>query len=712
MVLVVCVALGCLPAWGEDKILDVDMPSPFVPLPISIDPKKDPLAKRIVVTVEGRVRQESGPEAELMTAYLRTPPAMWPVWARLPDVTGEFAFSSDAEKARVTVSEDQEHPFAHRIVVEGGAPGAPETARPILIERAVLLPIAGTVKQVSGPATDLLPDKVTPGNVWAKIPDQVCTLVFETEGKPDRVVIRVWADKDNRCFVSGKKGDDGNPGTEEKPFKTLQCAVKHLSAKPEKKGGIYMAGGEYDLGDDKLSIKHQISVFGGFDDDGWRRDPIITAPVLLPNGFCENWIDDITDRHKDLRRAEPRYHETIILRRTDKKLTTLAFGSGVGSDPGYLFNAGTPDTYIDGITIYGPDERSSGDTTTSLACCFANKRTVRNCMIVHFYGGGHDFIMMPPGDGRTENNLIGGGGIDPYENNDRPDIPGGFGRWHRNLILGGTGGSYCRILCIWGESGTFTENQIHGGQSVQWTGMQSAHGSMGAERVNVFRKNVLYLDYLFNVFMGSGVIMEDNDIYLFKGGAVGQFTASKALTIRNNNIHLAPGVRQDALWPRLMTRKLGGKFQMDPKEEKYVEPEGEGAGAPTIQDNKFSEMEKPDRRMGTLIDLKRLMAHAAKAGPKAYLRPKDPAKSLKAQVPEKGTVSLTWEESTDPDVVGYIVRYGTKSNSYQNPTILGKVHSYEVKNLKPGTWYFTVVACKEANVECWKFSNEVQAAVE
>jgi len=253
--------------------------------------------------------------------------------------------------------------------------------------------------------------------------------------------------------------------------------------------------------------------------------------------------------------------------------------------------------------------------------------------------------------------------------------------------------------------------------------MQAAHRAMFAERVNVFHKNVFYLDYLFNFFMASGVIMEDNDIYLFKGGAVNGFYASKTLTIRNNHFHLAPGVRQEALWPDKMTRKLGGTFEMPTvpgqgevkkgywNGERYIEPEGEGAGAPTIENNRFTLMEKADRRPGNLIDLKRLVAQVKKVGETAWLRPKDPAKHLRAQVTGDGAVSLTWDESADADVVGYLIRYGRKSNSYQNPTFVGKVKSTEIKNLQPGTWYFTVVPYKEGNVECWKLSNEVQVAV-
>jgi hypothetical protein len=708
-------ALGCLPAWGEDKIVDVNMPSPFVALPFSIGPvQKHPWYPAALVADE-RVKQESGPEAEVTTAY-RNADYTWAVWARLPDVTGEFTFSKvgSDEGAAVKVTEVAEHPYAYQIAIQPtkGSAKVEANTQLILLERAVLLPIQGSVKQISGPATILLPDKSSAEKVWAKIPYQVCTLIFETQGRTDRAVVRVWLDKDNRCFVSGKNGNDANPGTEDKPFKTLPRAVTQVRNKPDQKGQIYIAGGKYDLGLEKMALDYQISIFGGFDENGWRRDPIITESVLLPHAFCENWIDELTDRHKDLRRAEPRYHETQILRDLDKKHPMDTLSVGVVHGPGYLKTAGTPDTYIDGVTIFGPNENRT-DKATTIDAPGQNKRTVRNCILIHCGGFDHDFITSSCGDDRFENNIIWGG-ISETKNNTRCSIVGSFGRWNRNLIVGPSGGSYTRILCLWGEGGMFTENQIHGGDSFGWSGMQAEHRAILAERLNVFRKNVLYLDCLFNPFNATGLVMEDNDIHLFQNCVVSKFKASKALTIRNNNFYLAPSVVKEKLWPKDMTQKLGGKFEVGIKDmgpEKYIEPEGVGTGAPIIENNKFTTMEKPDKRVGNLVDVKKLHNQVLKVGPDAALRPKDPAKNLRGQVTGNGTVSLTWDESADLDVVGYIVRYGQKSNSYQNPTFLGKVKSAEIKNLQQGDWYFTVVPIKEGNVECWKLSNEVRVEV-
>jgi hypothetical protein len=714
---VVSLGLGCLSSWGEDKIIDVNMRSPFVPLPFNIDFVEHPHFYTAATVADGRVIQDSGPETEVMTAY-RTADKSWAVWVRLPDQAGEFEYSKVGtdNSARIKVTEDKEHPYGYRVVIQlvKGSTSEPEAA-PILIQRAVQLPISGRVKQVSGPKTEVITDKDGGENAWVKIPDQVCTLVFETEGKSDRAVIRVWADKDNRFFVSSNKGDDSSPGTEAKPFKTLAYAFKQVKARPDKKGGIYIAGGDYDLGDDPFVLDYQVSLFGGFDENGWRRDPIITESVLLPHAFRENWINDITDRHKDLRRSDPRYHETILFRRTEKRVSTILLG---GAGPGSIQTAGSPDTYVDGLTVFTPDEKNRSDTTTSIDSAAQNKRTVRNCIIIHVCGTGHNFLIATCGDGRFENNLVSGG-IDSARGNTRPNITGTYGRWYNNLLLGPTGGSCTRIINCWGEGGTFIGNQVHGGESTGWTGMQAGHRATLADRVNVFRKNVFYLDYLFQHCMSTGLIMEDNEIHLFCGGVGAdkerKFYASKALTIRNNHFYLAPGLTEDKIWPtEHVTKKLGGKFVFDKDQvdkERYIEPEGEGTGKPVIKDNTYTIMEKIDRRMGNLIDLKTLAAQGAKAGEDSYIRPKDPAKNLRAQASEKGTVSLTWDESADSDIAGYLVRYGQKSNSYQNPTFFEKVKSAEIKNLHPGEWYFTVVPIKAGNVECWKLSNEAQVAV-
>ena len=698
---------------GEEKIVDVTMISPYVPLPFSLTSPTN--ATRFALVTEGRIRQESGAEAEIMTAY-RKRDGTWPVWVQLPDQAGEFGFAHGKERVKVVVAPDSGDPHTYGITVHPEGGGRATNSYSKLFARDVRLPIAGAARQVSGPAATIIPGKSTAENAWVRIPGQVCTLIFAFDGTKERAVVRVWADKDNKCFVSRRKGDDANPGTEDRPCKSIQRAVRLIreaagrGKEPRVRGSVYVSGGEYDLAENGgLTIESEISLFGGFDENGWRRDPIITESVLLPHGFRENWVNDLTDRYKDLRSAEPRYHETILWRSAMQDYRDTIY---FGPDEHHLVCSGTPDTYFDGFTVLAPGDELAQDKTDAIGPHGAggnNKRTFRNNMIINSWAQGHAFMAPTGGDGRFENNLIQGG-IVGLEDNVRPQIVGAFRRWHRNLVIGGSGGHYTRMLNLWGEAGTFTENQFHGGESFGWTGMQVDHGAQQAERNFIFRRNLMCFDYLFNPFNGSGVILEGNDIYLFKGGVSGQFLATRALTITNNTFHLAPGIREENLFKSArMTRFLGGRFEADGV---YVEPQGGGTGKPIIEKNRFVEVKKEDRRpLNQLLDLAKLGAAIKKTGERACFRPKDPATDLEALVAEDRTVGLTWKPSKDPDVVGYILRYGPEPHSFLNPTLTGNVSTAQVRRLAPGTWYFTVVPVKEANVEGWKLSNEASVVV-
>lgn len=60
-------------------------------------------------------------------------------------------------------------------------------------------------------------------------------------------------------------------------------------------------------------------------------------------------------------------------------------------------------------------------------------------------------------------------------------------------------------------------------------------------------------------------------------------------------------------------------------------------------------------------------------------------------------VNLAWDASTDPNVVGYIVEYGTSSGVYTKSVDVGPALSYTIKDLTIGkTYYFTVRAYDSA----------------
>lgn len=216
------------------------------------------------------------------------------------------------------------------------------------------------------------------------------------------------------------------------------------------------------------------------------------------------------------------------------------------------------------------------------------------------------------------------------------------------------------------------------------------------------------MDWLFRPFFGSGLIMENNEIYLLWGGVYPELWASRVLTIRNNTFYLAPGIDESRLFltGSDIKQRLGGKFI----NEKYVEPGGEGSGKPIIEDNKIIRPARADRRNWNLVDLRQLDREIARVGEEACIRPRYPPTNLRAKVAGAGVVRLTWEPSKDPSVIGYIVRYGPHPKCYLNPTFV-KGNSAVIKGLRPGRYYFTVSAHKSVFVECWKLSNEVEVAI-
>lgn len=466
--LLLCILVVCEGVLSGEKVIDVEMYSPYLALPFYIDS----------VVVEGRVEQLSGPKAELTTAYPVRGKGWW-VWVRLPDAKGEFVFAKIKEhigsslpgpysyaygknvlvrgpdEILVRVSEEREKPFLWRISIVSGKSGSERVTK--VIQRYIEIPLNVPIRQVSGPSVELC---VLGGKPYARIPNQVCTLIFEEKNGNGIVVVRVWEDRDKRYFVSAKKGDDNNPGTEDEPFRTLQHAVNFiLKNDPERNADIYVAGGLYDQGYKTFTLSYRISVYGGFDENGWRRDPIITRSVLLPHGFRENWVDDISDRYKDLRRAESRYHETILLRRFEKRSYQRTIDIGTRGSP-RLEVCGTPDTYFDGVTVYGPDETGVGESTIAFISLI-NSRTIRNCIFILFWSAGHVYVVSHPGgmQARFENNIVQGGIVGHY-GHARPQIVGSFGHWHRNLIIGSTGGDYSRLSEPLGRSWTLHRKQL------------------------------------------------------------------------------------------------------------------------------------------------------------------------------------------------------------------------------------------------------------
>lgn len=97
--------------------------------------------------------------------------------------------------------------------------------------------------------------------------------------------------------------------------------------------------------------------------------------------------------------------------------------------------------------------------------------------------------------------------------------------------------------------------------------------------------------------------------------------------------------------------------------------------------------------------------------PAASNNPQSVPVTLALTAPASGTAMLTWDANTESDLAGYKVYVGTRSRTYGPPLDVGKVTSFKVINLLPGTtYYFAVTAYDTASNESG-FSNEVSKSI-
>ena len=584
-----------------------------------------------------------------------------------------------------------------------GVSSAGQTVIDVNMKAKVKLPIAGEgLRQVSGIPT------APAGDGTLTAPDQVCTLIY-ARGE-DLAIVRVWEDKAHRAFVSAARGDDANDGSEGKPFKTIRHAVNWvLKNDKDKNTDVYIAGGDYNLGDGRLTVTYRISLYGGFDETGWRRDPAIQQSVLLGKGFRENWVDDMCDRFKDQRRAQPRYRETR-LRKTYGKRGAVVLDIGTrGSQR--LETTGTKDTYIDGLTIYGTDVTGLNEPSPVYVSSI-NDRTIRNCIYFSGWSTGHAFMPGAGGRGLWTNNILWGG-IVGRKGHARPQtVYRGGATVRKCLHVGATGGDYTRMFLCWGRGGKVEGSQIHGGNSFGWsTMMQGHHGGMNSPTDYVFSGNTVLTEYVGWPCLLSGLVCKDNTFYVRWAGFTTLLT-TRTLEITGNTFYCMAKANKDNVFPtgKNMTRRLGGEFGGSGTSMSLTQPEGDGAGKPVIKDNKVEQIEDIGRRPPNFVDIKKLSTLVKAHGEDVCLRPKSPASGLVAAA-GTGAVELTWKASKDPKVVGYRVYYGPRTNSYARSLVVTGKTTAEIKGLTPGKWHFSVAAHKEAFVECWKLSNEAEANV-
>jgi hypothetical protein len=73
-------------------------------------------------------------------------------------------------------------------------------------------------------------------------------------------------------------------------------------------------------------------------------------------------------------------------------------------------------------------------------------------------------------------------------------------------------------------------------------------------------------------------------------------------------------------------------------------------------------------------------------------------------------ISLAWDPSVTPGIVGYKVYYGHSSGVYGTPVTIGNQTTYTVTGLTSGTYYFAVTAFDASGNES-DFSNEISQVI-
>ena len=73
--------------------------------------------------------------------------------------------------------------------------------------------------------------------------------------------------------------------------------------------------------------------------------------------------------------------------------------------------------------------------------------------------------------------------------------------------------------------------------------------------------------------------------------------------------------------------------------------------------------------------------------------PPSPPQNIQYSSSGFGSIRLSWDPNTDPDLAGYKVYYGKSSGTYENSIDVGNVTAYNLSGLTPGiTYYVTITA--------------------
>ena len=89
----------------------------------------------------------------------------------------------------------------------------------------------------------------------------------------------------------------------------------------------------------------------------------------------------------------------------------------------------------------------------------------------------------------------------------------------------------------------------------------------------------------------------------------------------------------------------------------------------------------------------------------------NPVQALSATIPPGQSVTLAWNRSTDPTVVGYKIYYGGASGTYTNTLSAGNATNVTISGLVGGTtYYFAATTYNSSGVQS-PFSTEVSYSV-
>ena len=153
-------------------------------------------------------------------------------------------------------------------------------------------------------------------------------------------------------FVDGTSGADTNPGTKEKPFKTIGAAIAGVGAKPR----VYICAGSYP---ETLVVDsgHSVSLFGGFDCSTWvaSNAKVTVAPpsgiALTVSGVSGAIFEDLElDSVAD---ATPGSSSITVFVTGSKGVTfkRASINAGIGRDGA----TGKSATNWNGVATKGPD---------------------------------------------------------------------------------------------------------------------------------------------------------------------------------------------------------------------------------------------------------------------------------------------------------------------------------------------------------------------